>query len=198
MVPRRSVPPSLAAPVWFPEPAFEHATATNPTARIATSDRNDLIGPSSPRLLVEDAANDTPGDAALHRGFPRREERGQRVREVGQGQRLEPHLPGTGQRGQEDPVPTEQLVLDPRDRRDVEADGRFEHPDVSRVDPKHLAGLEVIQDDLSVQLDPRLSGARDLLEDEPLAAEHAGAQLLLERDGELDVLRPAQVPVVME
>src|SRR5436309_15435931 len=99
MVPRRSVPPSLAAPVWFPEPAFEHAMATNPTARIATSDRNDLIGPHPPRLLVEDAADDTPGDAALHHGFPRREEWGQRVREVRQRQRLEPHLPWTSERG---------------------------------------------------------------------------------------------------
>ena len=122
----------------------------------------------------------------------------QRVRQVGDRQRLQPHAAGPGQRREEQPLPAEQLVLDPGHHLDVEGHLRLEHPDVAGVHAEDLARLEVANDDLAVQLDPRLRRPAHLLQQESLAAEDAGPELLLEPDRELDPLRRAQEAAALD
>ncbi len=53
------------------------------------------------------------------------------------------------------------------------------------MDAKRVAWLEVVDDDLAVQLDPGRALAGEPLQAKAGAAEDAGAQALLEADGEL-------------
>lgn len=57
---------------------------------------------------------------------------------------------------------------------------------------ERLAGLQVVGQHLAIQLDPGLGVARDLLQDEARAAEHARAQLALEPDADLYALSSAE------
>ena len=84
-------------------------------------------------------------------------------------------------------------VLDALDAVELERDAGVEHPDVAGVDPDRLPRRELVLDDLAVELDPGVAGARHLLEDEAGAAEETGADLLLEPDRQLDARHAAQV-----
>ena len=103
-------------------------------------------------------------------------------------QRLQPHPSGAGERGQEDAVPAEELVPDALDRGDAEAHRLLEEADVTRVDTQRLAGDEVVDDDLSTQLDPGASLPVDRLEAEAVAAEDPRPEALLEAERELDAV----------
>src|SRR5579859_4972140 len=128
------------------------------------------------------------GSARLHSLIALRKVLGNRLRELGQWQRLQPHTSRADELRKEDPVASEDLVLDAGHGRDVELHGVLEQPDVAGVHAQHLALLQVVRDDLAGELDPRLARATDLLQPEPVATEEPGAEPLLERDRELDTV----------
>src|SRR5713101_5896522 len=121
-----------------------------------------------------------------------------RVREVRHGHRLQPNSPGSGQRGKEYSVTTEESVLDARDRGDVELHRLLVHPDVARVHAQRVARLEVVDDDLAVELHPGLTLALQALHAEARTAKDAGAEPLLKADRELHAGGGADEPMSMD
>src|SRR5579859_3951007 len=70
--------------------------------------------------------------------------------------RLQPHAAGTRERCEEDAVTAEQGVLDARHGGDVELHRLLVHADVTGVHAQRVARLQVVDDHLAVELDPRL------------------------------------------
>src|SRR5881397_2327516 len=101
------------------------------------------------------------------------------MRQVVHAHRLQPHPPGSGERGQEQARAAEEHVLDPGHGDDVELDRLLVHADLARMDAQGVARLQVVDDDLAVQLDPGPALSRQALHAETGAAEDTGAQPLL-------------------
>lgn len=118
--------------------------------------------------------------------FRRGHERPEDTGHLGDGHGLEIDVAGAGDDGVENALSAEHHVLEPRDRLDVHGAGGVHGRQVSGVHHQGLAGVQVILHDVAVELREGHASAGELLHDEPLAAEEAGAQLLLEEDGQLD------------
>ena len=71
------------------------------------------------------------------------------------------------------------------------ADARLEHADMAGVDQQPLAGREIALDELAGEIEPDDAGAGDLLQDEAVAAEEAGADAASARrvSSVIDLLR---------
>src|SRR6202049_2802824 len=96
------------------------------------------------------------------------------------GHRLKPHAPRTCERGEKDAVAAEERVLDTRDGGDVELHRLLVHADMAGVNAQRVAGLEVVGDDLTAELDPSLALPGQALHAKARPAEQPGAQSLLE------------------
>ena len=92
----------------------------------------------------------------------------------------------SGDNGVEDPLTAEHHVLEPRDRLDIHGAGGIHGRQISGIHHQGLTGVQVVFHDMPVELGEGNPPAGELLHDEALAAEEAGAQLLLEKDGQLD------------
>src|ERR1700704_4503851 len=77
-----------------------------------------------------------------------------RVSEVVHAHRLQPHPARSGEGGQEEARPAAEGVLDAGDGRDVETHRLLVHADVAWMDAQRIAGLQVVHDHLSGQLNP--------------------------------------------
>ena len=101
-------------------------------------------------------------------------------------------MAGAGDDGVEDALAAEHHVLESRDRLDVHGAGGVHGRQVTGVHHQGLAGVQVVLHDMAVKLGEGHAPAGEFLHDEALAAEEAGAQLLLEKDGQLDALLAGQ------
>src|SRR5437764_3875725 len=117
---------------------------------------------------------------------------------MGQGTRLETDPARTGERGQEKAVPAEEHVLDAWNGGDAELDAVLEKPDVPRVHSDGVAGGEVVDHYLTVQLHEGEALAPEVLHPKAGAAEDAGTQALLEADSELDARQGALEAVAVD
>ncbi|CAN4071859.1 putative acetyltransferase involved in intracellular survival and related acetyltransferases, partial [Dysosmobacter welbionis] len=99
---------------------------------------------------------------------------------------LEIDMARSGDNGVEDPLTAEHHVLEPRDRLDIHGAGGIHGRQISGIHHQGLTGIQVVFHDMPVELGEGNPPAGELLHDEALAAEEAGAQLLLEKDGQLD------------
>jgi len=120
------------------------------------------------------------------------------VGEALNGQSLEPDAAGAGKCGEEDSVAAEDEIAKSGDALDLEGDVGVEGADVAGVDAKGLAGSEVLDDDFAGEFEPGHSFAVDLLEEEAIAAEDAGAEGLLEADAERDARGGAEEAMAMD
>ena len=77
------------------------------------------------------------------------------------------------------PSPPNRMFLKPLHHLNVEADAGLEHADVAGVDEQPLAGREIALDEFAGEIEPDDAGPGDLLQNEAVAAEEAGAQPLL-------------------
>ena len=114
------------------------------------------------------------------------------------GYRLQPDPARSGELGEKDAVPAEELVADPGHRRQLEVDCRLEQAEMAGVGSQLLSRLEVELDDLTVQLDEGTAFAGQLLQEEPLAAEDADAELLLHEQRQVDAFLTADEAVTVD
>src|SRR5664280_3619384 len=142
--------------------------------------------------VPEQRVDREPAAVAAGVAVPRRQVVADLGGQLADAHRLEPHPARPGQRGDEEPVAPEHLVLDTRNGPDGEIHALGECAHVARVDPERHAGLEVVGEHLTGQLQPRLTLAGQVLEEEAHAPEECAPKLLLHGDGCLDPLRAAQ------
>src|SRR5215472_2606320 len=107
---------------------FYHRSGSTTIMKIAS--RSDGLDRAL-TVVVEHRSDDTAEHRAcayIAHGFPAivREIRFQRMRQVHQRKRLQPHAPRSGERAEEDPVAAEEHIADALDARDVEPDVRLE------------------------------------------------------------------------
>src|SRR6185295_12266517 len=102
-----------------------------------------------------------------------------------------------GDRREEQHLAAEQARLDAADPLDVVIDPFVEGDEAAGVDLQPLAWLELEGHDRPAAVDEELAAAGHLLEDEPLAAEEAGAEPLGERDADVDVAGGAEKRVTL-
>src|SRR5207248_4977883 len=121
-----------------------------------------------------------------------------RMRQVVHAHRLKPHPSRTGQRGQEQARTAEEHVLDAGHGHDVELHRLLKHTDLARMHAQGVARLQVVDDDLTVEGNPRLPLPRQLLQPKSGAAEDARAEALLKADGELDADLGAEEAMAMD
>src|ERR1700674_2928112 len=119
------------------------------------------------------------------------------MREMLHGHGLKPHPPWTSECGEKDAVTAEERVLDSRDGGDVELHRLLVHADMAGVNPQGVAGLEVIGDDLTAELNPSLALSGQTLHAEAGPAEHPRAESLLEAHRELHAGGGAHESVAM-
>src|SRR5262249_23021063 len=117
--------------------------------------------------------------------------------EPAQRQRLQPHLPGAPQRGEEKPFATEERALDVANVLDVVVDARLKRDEAARVDSQRLARLQFTLDDRAACVDEQKAVALQTLEDESLAAEEARAQAFREGNPDAHALRRAQESILL-
>ena len=98
---------------------------------------------------------------------------------------LEIHLAGTGDDGVEKTLAAEEDVLDALDALNADLAGLAHRGKIAGVDDNLLTGLQIVFHHRAVDLGKRHALTAELLHDEALAAEEAGADSLLEEDGEL-------------
>ena len=98
---------------------------------------------------------------------------GQRLRAYRQRHGLEPHLARSGERHEVEPVAAEEHVGDAGHLGDLELDRALEHPDMTRVDEQRLPRRKLVAGQFAGQLDPGPALARQLLQDESVAAKQA-------------------------
>src|ERR1700744_2707518 len=103
----------------------------------------------------------------------------QLVRELRDGQRLQPHSSRPGERGEKDALAAEDHVANAGDARDLKRHGSLEGANVSRMDAQQLAGSEVLDDQLARELEPCDTLSAHLLQQEAVAAEDTRAKRLL-------------------
>ena len=92
---------------------------------------------------------------------------------------------------------TGMMLTTPRTLFAMASDG-FLPRAVARVHPERVAGLEVVRNHLSMKLDPGLALTDQALHPEAGAPEDAGAEFLLETDGQLDAFGRAQEAVALD
>src|ERR1017187_449129 len=109
--------------------------------------------------------------------------RRKRVGEDWQRHALEPDRARSGPHDHVVTVLAEHAVCDTGKARRLEAHGRVERPDVTRMDTKALSGGELVGGHLTRELDPSRSAALEALEDEALTAEDGATEGLLQSDG---------------
>ena len=97
------------------------------------------------------------------------------MREVGQGQRLQPDSARAGKRGEEDSVAAEEHVADAADPRDLETDAGREHADMAGMDPQGFVRRKVVGHDFAPELDEGLALTTEFLQEKTIAAENARA-----------------------
>src|SRR5581483_6681946 len=119
------------------------------------------------------------------------------VRELRDRERLQPHAPRAGERGEKKAVAAEDHVLDSWHHRDLERDAGLERPNVSRMDSEGFAGLQVPSDELSGELKPGSALPAELLQQEAVATEDAGAERLLKSYADLNFRRTTQESVTV-
>src|SRR5690606_27389978 len=98
--------------------------------------------------------------------------------------RLQPPAAGAGERGAEQAVAAEQRGLEPADPLDVVRDARLERHEAAGIEAQRLSRCEIARHDRTAGMNEREALAFELLQDEALAAEQAGADLLVPRDAE--------------
>lgn len=103
---------------------------------------------------------------------------------MGHGHGLQVDPAGAGDDGVHQALAAEKDVLHALDHLDVHLAGGVHHGHDAGVADELLAGDEVVLGAVAVELKEGEAGACDLLHDEALAADEAGAQLLLQVDGE--------------
>ena len=121
----------------------------------------------------------------------------QLMRQARDGQRLQPHGAGAGERGEEDAVAAEEGVLDAGHGHDLEAHRALEGADVARVNAQVFARRQVFADQFAGKLQPRRAAAAELLQHEAAAAEDARAQRLLKAHADRHLRRGAEKAVPM-
>ena len=92
----------------------------------------------------------------------------------------------SGDNGVEDSLTAEHHVLEPRDCLDIHGAGGIHGRQISGIHHQGLTGVQIVLHDMPVELGEGNPPAGELLHDEALAAEEAGTQLLLEKDGQLE------------
>src|SRR5208337_832830 len=126
-----------------------------------------------------------------------RKVRRQGVRQLGNGQGLEPDSSRAGQRREKNPVPAEDHVLDAGHSRDLERNAGLKCAHVAGMHAESLAGLKIAHDQLSGQFEPGGALSAESLQQETVAAENARPQRLLEADANLNLRRGAQKAVTV-
>ena len=106
----------------------------------------------------------------------------QGLRHPGDGHGLEPHGPRAGEKGMEEPLPAQELVLQAGDLLDVHGDPHLEAGHVAGVHQKLLPGAQSVFHQFPVDLRKGRALAGEALHDEPLPAEETGPQLFAEVD----------------
>src|SRR6185437_4291678 len=168
---------------------FYHISG-RPTIRKFASPSDDFsrVGLAVVKHGSDDAAEHRSGADITHRFAAIMRQIGlERVSQVHEGKRLQPHASRSCERGEKDAVTAKEHVADALDARDVEADVRLERADVAGMNAQRLAGLKVAHDDLAAQLQPCGPIAVELLQQESVAAEDARAERLLEAHPQLNL-----------
>src|SRR5262249_220221 len=119
------------------------------------------------------------------------------IGEAAQGQRLQPHAAGAGERREEDALAAEERGLDLAHELDVVVHRGLERDQAPRVHAQRLAGSEVQLADRPARVREHEAVAVQALHDEALAAEEAHADLLLERDADRDAAGRAEERVLL-
>ena len=89
---------------------------------------------------------------------------------------------GAAQLRQEQAFATQQDIAEALDASTRRTAGWLEHRHVAGMDLEHLAGFQIVHDNLAIQLHEDISGAGQPFQDEALAAEQTSAQPLTEMD----------------
>ncbi len=118
--------------------------------------------------------------------------------ETGDGEGLEPDSSGAGEGGEEDAVATEDHVADAGDAGDLEADAGLEGADVAGMHAEGFARGEVFDDDFAGEFEPCGSLPGELLEEEAVTTEDAGAEGLLEAYAEFDAVGGTEKAVAVD
>ena len=121
------------------------------------------------------------------------------MREHRQRHRLQPHLARPGEPDEEQAVTAEDFVLDAGHRRELVLDALLDDADVRGMHAQRLPGREVVLAQLAGKLDPRVTGALELLEQEAEPAQQAAAEMAgIECGRQLRTLEPGEEAVALD
>ena len=151
---------------------------------------------ASRRRGVAEAAEDRPFVAPAGAGDAG-DGLGDAIGQAAERQRLQPHVAGPGERGEEQALAAEERRLHPADELDVVVDRRLHRDQAAGVDAQRLARLELQLVQHAAGVDEGEAVALQALHDEALAAEQAGADLPLEGDADRDALGGAEERVLL-
>ena len=112
-------------------------------------------------------------------------------------QGLEPDAAGASEGRKKQAIAAEDDVFDSGHGGDLELDAGLEGADVAGMDAKSFSGREIFDDEFTGEFEPGGALSAEVLEDEAVAAEDAGAEGLLESDADLDVGRGAEEAVAV-
>ena len=105
---------------------------------------------------------------------------------------LQGHLSGASDHGVKDALSAKEHVLDPLDGLDIDGAGGVHHGQVARVHHDLLPWGQLVLHGIPVDFHKGGAAARELLHHKALAAEEAGTQLFLEKDGQFHALLRGQ------
>src|SRR5260370_27648532 len=170
----------------------EEITRMVPRSRLATN-------PSCSLHSIQNRSHNSSHDATLHvlRASLVRQVFIDRVRQLGNRERLQPDSARASERSQENSVAPENHVLDPRNGRDLKRHAGLKCADMPRMDPQSFSRLQIAHHEFAGEFKPCSALPAEPFQQKATAAKNTSAQRLLKPERNLNLRRGAHKAVAM-